>query len=355
MTKRTRLFMSIAVGVLVVGLGTGLVASYYGLPALAQLGSSGPGELAYVPRDARLIAYADVRDVMDSELRRKILELQPDSRRDSPRGSAQDFFKEAGINIETDIDRVVASLGAGTSDADRERPLVLARGRFDDDLIETLIRQRGGRMEEYKGIRLLIVAEQEHQLGVAFVEPDLVAVGSAAAVRRAIDTKDGSAESITGNQEVMALVRDIDSGNAWAVGRFDAVTSRARLPRNIASQLPPINWFAATGHVNGGVEGLIRAEARDESAAQDLRQVVQGFLALARLQAGQHEQIRTLVNSLELGGTGKTVSLSFSLPSNVIEALAALRHSTRPAPDSNSAPGSGSQPDVVPTPAIPLT
>jgi hypothetical protein len=45
MTKKTRLFLLIAAGVLVVGLGTGLIASYIGLPALALGGAEGPDEL----------------------------------------------------------------------------------------------------------------------------------------------------------------------------------------------------------------------------------------------------------------------------------------------------------------------
>jgi len=232
------MFMGFAVGVLVVGLGTGFVTSYYGLPALAQFGSDGPGELAYLPQDARLVAFANVRDVMDSELRRKIMTLRPDRPNrpdspdapDTPDADHDNFLEQAGINIETDVDRVVASLSGGTTEADRERPLVLARGRFDDDLIETLVRQRGGQVENYKGTRLLTHSEGEHNVGLAFVEPDLVAFGTAAAVRRAIDTKQGGVASITRNEEVMALVRDIDSGNAWAVGRFDAISSRARLP-----------------------------------------------------------------------------------------------------------------------------
>ena len=354
MTKRTRMFMGFAVGVLVVGLGTGFVTSYYGLPALAQFGSDGPGELAYVPQDARLVAFANVRDVMDSELRRKIMTLRPDRQSpsdtpdspDNPDADHDNFLERAGINLETDVDRVVASLSGGTTEADRERPLVLARGRFDDDLIETLVRQRGGQVSDYKGVRLLTHTEGDQSVGLAFVEPDLVAFGAAAAVRRAIDTKQGGNASVTSNEEVMTLVRDIDSGNAWAVGRFDAISRRARFPQELASQLPPINWFAATGHVNGGIEGLIRVEARDDASAQDLRQVVQGFLALARLQTGGNTQLRNMMNSLELSGNGRTVALSFSLPADVIDALAMLRERHLPNADPN--------PQPAPAPADPV-
>jgi hypothetical protein len=333
MTKRTRLFMGFAVGVLIVGLGTGFLTSYYGLPALAQFGSDGPAELAYVPQDSRLIAFANVRDVMDSELRRKIMDLRTEPSPDQPSGAdaSEDLFEQAGIDIERDVDRILATL-SGPAEAERERPLLLARGRFDDDLIETLARQRGAEVGEHRGIRVITHTTPEHAMALAFVEPDLVAVGTADAVRRAIDTKAGAVPDIRSNEEVMTLVRDIDAGNAWAVGRFDAIRSRTPIPQEIAASLPAISWFAATGHINGGIEGVIRAEARDDAAAQDLREVIQGFLALARLQGGQHAQFRALTESLQLGGTGKTVSLAFSVPSAVIDALAALHQQRRNPP-----------------------
>ena len=37
-------------------------------------------------------------------------------------------------------------------------------------------------------------------------------------------------------------------------------------------------------HIDGGVTGTLRAEARDDQSAENLRQVVQGLLALGRMQ-----------------------------------------------------------------------
>jgi hypothetical protein len=333
MTKKTRLFLFIAGGVLVVGLGTGLVASYMGLPAFAVVGSEGPPELKFVPRDARVVAYANVRDVMNSELRQKVRQLRPDS------PQSDSFETETGIDIENDIDAVVASMGIAESQADNA--LVIARGRFDQVRIEGLIRQRGGQVTQYKGRRLLTHrGSPENQpdredMALAFVEPGLVAFGTAPAVREAIDRTDGG-QNITDNEEVMGLVRDIDDGNAWAVGRFDALASRAKLPPEVTRQLPPINWFAASGHVNGGVRGMVRAEANDEAAAQNLRDVLRGFMALARLQSNASPELSTMVNSLELGGDGKTVSLAFSVPTEVIDLIGAAG---RGRPDAPAPPG----------------
>jgi len=348
MTKRTRLFLLIAAGVLVVGLGTGLVASYFGLPALVALGAAdGPDELQYVPPDATLLAYANVRDVMHSELRQKVRQIRPEG------GSKDDFEQKTGINIENDIDEVVAALTA-ESEAQAERALVLARGRFDVVRIEGLIREHGGQVSDYKGTRLLThPGGHEGEMALAFVEPGLVAFGSAPSVRQAIDRKSGG-PNVTSNSELMGLVRDIDDGNAWAVGRFDAIANRARLPREVAGQLPPINWFAASGHVNGGIRGVVRAEARDEAAAQNLRDVIRGFMALARMQAGARPELNTMMNSLELGGEGNTVSLAFSVPSEVIDMLGALGAHERRGPRQPGGPDDDlPEPPAPPVPPVP--
>jgi hypothetical protein len=337
MTKQTRLFLGVASGILVVGLGTGLLAAYVGgFQNLAIIGGDGPSELAYVSADARFVAYANVRDVMDSEVRRKLTQLQPAATQ-----GPEKFKEQTGIDLETDIDYVVASFtGPDAEPGHGEPPLVLARGRFDEVRIEGLIRDQGGAVEDYKGARLIV--NDEHKLAVAFLEPGLVAVGGPAAVRRAIDTKTAGS-NVTSNDEVMALVRAIDDGDAWVVARFDALTGN-RLPAEVASQLPPINWFSARGFVGTGLEGQLRVETRDEASAKNLQDVIRGFMALGRLQSGQHPEFSEFLNSVQLGGTGKTVSLSFSLPSEVIDALGAMR-AERPRPTPAPAP----RPDTVPT------
>ena len=58
--------------ILVAGLGTGLVAYYGGgFPSLSA-SRSGPSELSYVPADAAVVAFANVRQVMDSDLRQRL-------------------------------------------------------------------------------------------------------------------------------------------------------------------------------------------------------------------------------------------------------------------------------------------
>src|SRR5690349_21399904 len=115
MTKKTRYFMGGSAAVLVAGLGAGLGAFYGGgFPSLSA-SRSGPSELSYVPADSAVVAFANVREVMDSQLRQRLKVVLPQEQ------GQQEFKDHTGIDIERDIDYIVAAAtripgGNGTED-----------------------------------------------------------------------------------------------------------------------------------------------------------------------------------------------------------------------------------------------
>ena len=80
--------------------------AYYGGGFQALVASTGPTELAYVPADAAVVAYADVKSIMNSELRQRFKQTVP-----MPMGEdgQREFLEKTGIDIENDIDYVVAA------------------------------------------------------------------------------------------------------------------------------------------------------------------------------------------------------------------------------------------------------
>ncbi len=329
MTSRTRYFMGGSAAILVAGLGTGLVAYYGGgFPSLSA-SRSGPSELSYVPADTAVVAFANVREVMDSQLRQRLKIVLPQEQ------GQKEFQQETGIDIEQDIDYVVAAMTS--ANGTDPNGLVVARGRFNTTQLETLAREHGGVVEEYKGKRLIkapahidttdaprelgdkIARMNDRSVVLAFLEPGLVGIGSEAAIKSAIDAQ-LSAHSITSNNEMMELIADIDQGNnAWAVGRFDAIAHQAKMPAEIASRLPAVKTFAVMTHIDGGITGSLRAETRDDASAENLRQVVQGLVALGKM--SNEPKAMALLNSLQLSGSGKTVRLSFAVPSEVLDMI----------------------------------
>jgi hypothetical protein len=151
----------------------------------------------------------------------------------------------------------------------------------------------------------------------------VVALGNAEAVKGAIDAR-REGRNVMSNNDLMRLVAELDDSNAWAVGRFDAIANEASLPNEVRSQIPSISWFSAAGHVNGGVSGVFKAETGDEAAAQNLRDVARGFLALAKMQAGSRPGLKEMADSLQIGGEGKNVTLAFTIPAEFFDALAEM-------------------------------
>jgi hypothetical protein len=348
MTNKTRYFVIVSLLVLGVGLGTGLVAYYVGFPAGAVASRGGPIDLGYVPRDASVIAFANVNEIMNSELRHKLHSALP-----MQENGQQELQDQTGINLETDVDTVVACMSPDAAGGRPGAGMVLARGRFDETKIEALMREHGAHVETYSGKRLIVADPKDFvdkdggtgtttihphtSLSLSFMEPGLAAIGSTALIKTAIDLhKAGNnpqtgLESVTGNDDLMNLVRSLDSSNAWAVGRFDALRTQSHLPDNVLSQIPAITWFAVSGHINGGLRATLRADTRDDESANNLRDVVRGFMALAKLGSGAKPELQAAMQSLELGGTGKTVSLSFAIPAELFDVIGAASSHRKPA------------------------
>jgi len=326
MTSKTRYFVLTAFGILALGLTTGLVASLSGGLPMALSRAAGPDDLSYVPPQAVAVAYANVQEVMASELRQRLKKLEPDT------ADRDDFEAKTGVDIERDIDSVIAAMmpaAAGATEQHDSRPLVIVRGRFDQVRIEGLARDHGAAIDDYQGVRMIAHSGEKQTMALGFIEPGAVAVGSVASVRAAIDAK-RSGRNVLGNSELMRLVGDLDANNAWVVGRFDQMMAgKAGLPGELQAKVPALSWFSAAGHLNGGITGTFKAEAKDDEAATNLRDMLRGVVAMAKLQASDKPAMKAMVDSLQLGGEGKTVAVGFSVPAEMFDALDAMRMKER--------------------------
>ncbi len=329
---KTRYFMAISGTILAVGLGTGLVASYIGMPVSVFSSAAGPEELQYVPADAAVVAYANVRDVMNSQFRQRFKALEPSQ------NDKNQFEDKTGLNLEQDVDSVVAAVMPKDDLASHPAGafLILAKARYQPARLEALALEHGAEVSDYQGKRLITHRDNDARpdgrhddMAFGFLEADLVAFGSVESVKASIDARQSN-RNVVSNNEMMKLVNEIDNANAWAVGRFDAIAGKAGIPAEIAAQIPQIAWFSAAGHVNGGVSGTLKAETKDDATAQNLRDVMRGFLALAKMHAGSQPGMQQLADSLVLSGDGNNVALSFAIPSEVLDVLEGMAKSRQP-------------------------
>src|SRR4029077_9801667 len=135
-----------------------------------------------------------VHEIMTSELRQKLHRALP-----MQSNGQQELQNQTGINLETDVDRVVACARPDAGDTNvRGAGMVLARGRFDEVKIEALMREHGAHVEDYSGKRLIVgdvnksvsvgdVHAHAGTFALSFIEPGLAAFGSAALIKSAVD------------------------------------------------------------------------------------------------------------------------------------------------------------------------
>jgi hypothetical protein len=319
MIARTRRFLLGSTIIVVLGLSVGLLA-YYGAPRSASI--QGPTELAYVPADAAAVGFVSIRDIMNSEFRQRIQQALPTGE------ERAEIETQLGIDFERDIDTIVAGFSA------HERPetgaVLLVRGRINHGQIEGLALQHGAAVEEYNGKRMLVASDEgegDFEGGVAFLEGDLVGLGEISALKASIDAA-AAGSSVTGNADMMRFVSGIDPlSHAWIVGSFEAMSDY--VPDDLPTQIPPVEWVAASARVNGGMNTTIRAEARDAEAGQQLRDAVRGLIALAQLASGEDARLDSIVRSIQVSGVENDVSISFTVPAeifDIINGLAALQN-----------------------------
>jgi hypothetical protein len=270
---------------------------------------------------------------MNSQFRQRFKSLEPSEE------SKNQFEEKTGLNLEEDVDSVVAAVMPkdGMANNPAGSFLILARARYQAPILEKLAIDHGAQVTQYQSKTIITHHNQnatgdpeQQDIAFGFLESDLVAFGSLGSVKASIDAR-ATNQNIVSNNEMMKLVNEIDNANAWAVGKFDAIASKAGLPTEIAAAMPSISWFSAAGHINGGVSGTFKAEAKDEATAKNLRDLMGGFLAMAKMQAANKPALQQLADSLVISGEGNTVALAFSIPTEVLDILESLAKSRQPA------------------------
>ena len=120
-TAKTRYFLVGSAAILTAGLAAGTVAYMGGMPR-AFASNAGPDELSLVPAGAAVVAYANVQGVMSSEFRQRLTTLMDDEGK-----GRQEFQEHTGIDVERDIDAVIAAMSPG-ADGGHENGFVALRG-----------------------------------------------------------------------------------------------------------------------------------------------------------------------------------------------------------------------------------
>ena len=271
MTTKTRYFVIGSLLILAVGLGVGARRLLRGLSDQRLARRAAARRAAVHSANAAVVAYADVHDIMTSELRQKLRSALP------MKENGQQEFQNADRHQHRNRHRPRRRrprADPASRQADAGSAIVLARGRFDQVKIEALMREHGGagRGLQRQAPDRRRPPAQGHEVSLAFLEPGLVAARAAHGSRAAIDLHQGGnnpqRRERDRNDELMNLVRSLNPATRGRSAGSTRSPRRAHLPADVASQSASHHLvLRSSSHINGGLRGVVRAETRDDEPA----------------------------------------------------------------------------------------
>jgi len=323
---------------LIVGAGVlTAVGALYMDPAQASVGPLPAAGLA-LPADAQFVMGIDVRRFVASPFYTRFGAEHAAAR---PQAFAE-MEEKTGINPERDVDAIYVAGRKNSGKRHDGDGVVIVVGTFDRYKVSRAIEtsHKGATSANYQGTPVYLFEETRagRKAGaVAFLDDHTLVMGSRPAVEQTIDAKSGAGQGLRGNAEMTALLETVRPGSTfWMVGDQSVLS---HMPKGIPAPggegmgLPPLKTVVVTGDLDPQVSFEATGEAADGAAAQNLADVVRGFVALASLQASQKPELKQLASGVSITTEANKVRIAARFPYELLDSLRPKKaaHATEPA------------------------
>ena len=312
---------------LIVGAGAlTAVGALYLDPARAAVGPL-PAEGLALPADAQFVMGIDVRRFVASPFYARFGEEHAAAR---PQAFAE-MEEKTGINPERDVDAIYVAGRKGAGKGRDGDGVVIVVGTFDRYKVSRGIEtsHKGATGTKYHGTPVYLFDESREGRkagAVAFLDDHTLVMGSRKGVEQTIDAKAGGL-GLRSNTAMTALLETVRPGSTfWMVGDQSVL---AHMPMGIPGpggdgqvmNLPPLKTVVVTGDLDPVVSFEATGEAADAAAAQNLADVVRGFVALATLQASQKPELKQLASGVSVTTDANKVRIAARFPYELLDSL----------------------------------
>lgn len=273
------------------------------------LSAADPQLLNLVMPDAKVLAGVNVEQAKGTQFGQYVL-----NQMQSQDAHMRQLIALTGFDPTRDVrELLVATTGGAAS----HTGLALARGYFDAARITAAATGQGAVSENYNGVNIL--EDPKKNAGIAFLDATTVAAGDIPNVKGAID-RQKTAQPLPA--AVMVKVNQWSNAqDAWAIS---TVPPTSLVPVNAIKAPKEPNPMATTfqnvqqaaGGVKFGALVVFSGEAVADTAASatSMGDVLKLLVNLAQMQAGQDQQVSTLVKAVTITTSGDTLKVGLSLP-----------------------------------------
>ncbi len=295
-----------------------------------------PGRALALPADTALAAGFDARGFFASAGYKQIssgeipglgqavpaeeLEKTRKELREGVEKGLAEAEQKTGIRFDRDLDRV--ALGLWNVGAEKPDGALVALGRFDRakvlQAMGASLKAEGGSLvsKTVSGVEVQVLSEKDKPTAaLAFLDDTTLVLGSIPGVEAVVTSHATHARPLEGNASLMGLIKGLDPASGYWVVLDSALTARAQ--KEVGANAPPgtvPRTLTLSGKFDGGLS--LAAEMADDAAAKNLGDMIQGGLAMARMQIGQNPEaqkvpgLNQLLEGIQVKAEGKKVTLS---------------------------------------------
>jgi hypothetical protein len=307
-----------------------LAAVAAALLSLSSARAAGPDRL--LPADSEFVLTVNVKQLLESPLvKKRGLEAAREALKSA--GDINQILEDVGFDPFTDLDRVTV---AGPSGNDKDRGLIILRGRFDAERIKARAAKAAKDDPDALKIRKVpdgVVYEitqpdQDATLFVALIDgKTLVASGGKDYVVDAMRKEAGKEQGRIKDKDFQAVLERMDGRQTVA---FAAVGAAFRG----AGDVPGGDFLEKVDAVGGGLtlgdelKLELVVSTRSESDARDIKEKVNAainagiaFLGVAADQSKEIESLLDVLKTVKATAKDKTVTLKLRVSADVLEGL----------------------------------
>jgi len=207
-----------------------------------------------------------------------------------------------------------------------KQPLVMVKGRFDQETIGTKLVSLGATRTSYQEYTLFLQKNQPNQLAVGFIEGNLMLAGPLASVQEAIEAHSNGLGGIPDvlKEDLEKLPAD---DQIWEVSR-GPLLENIPLRQDVESALSNIATYVSRTRAGFAVASGVRFDSEiiciSDAGAKRVRDAIRGSVGLARLATNNNNlDLLRLWDAVKIVQDGPIVDLSADLAPDLADTLLA--------------------------------
>jgi len=270
-----------------------------------------------LPRDCLGVFAWQVRSTMETSLVRHSLEDK------ETKAKIEDIKNQTGIDLTRDIYLVAG--GIVNLENKEPQPVAMINLRYDQNKLLNFIKEKSLQpLEEItyeKKTIYKLAAEKEPEAAFTFFDASNIFLGSFDALKKAIDAAEGRAENIRQNNEFKSLLKTTKTETlSWSAFLLPAeMMAEAAKSNPMLSPLEKLRSLTMSfDYKNKNLIAEILATGSDESHHKQLADLLTGMRAMGVMAAANYPEVVDALNRLEITSSPQQVSLSFTLPEDVL-------------------------------------